>query len=217
MKTILSLLILISITFSHNALSQDITVYYSIEIKNAPKNIKERLRLIEMKEPSEMILRSKGDKSYFKQKILGMNQVIVFDNATKSGFVLMSYKGLKYCIKVSEEELKALEAKTDSKPKIEYTTGKKKILGYICKKAYRTDSEGQKSTIYYTNELGVFHNDYKTLDGFPLFYSMKIKGGIVLEVTASLIDNSEIDEKLFEIPDGYKIMSYTEFKEKMSN
>lgn len=209
MKTILSVLFILSLVFTVK--SQDVTVYYSIKIKKAPAELKKAVKNMN---PGEMTVRTKGTKTYFGQNILGMRQVVVYDTKEKKGFVLMSLPGNKICITMSEKELEEFEKKQNKQPKVEYVKGSKKILNYDCKKAIMTNAEGEEVTIYYSEEIDAKHNNFKFLKGFPLMYTTTINK-LTLEMTATTVDDTEVDPKHFEIPSGYKVMTFEEFQEKM--
>jgi hypothetical protein len=177
---------------------------------------------------------TKGELS--KQETTGMmgSTVNFFDGKTLTS--LSDQMGNKFGYTVSKEELDAENKKESAeKPKIEYTNEKKTLAGYECTKAIITmigkDKKENKMIAWVTDKLKSpdryskgssrrgMGMDLAELKGYPLGIEMsQNQGGMDMKVvmTATEISTAAIDDAVFKVnTDGYKMSTYTEFKEKM--
>lgn len=92
----------------------------------------------------------------------------------------------------------------------------KKILNYTCKKAILTDSEGNESVYWYTEEIKISKKGQSYLNndvpGMPMEFEMKNKG-INMKMSVSSYDSKSNAENLFEmkIPKDFTILSKENF------
>lgn len=166
--------------------------------------------------PTEMEMYIKDDKTRVEMTMgMGMSNVTIVDNKTKTATTLMDMMGNKMAIKSSEEEYKKQRAQRGVEDyKIEKTNETKTIAGYACKKAVVTGKDGTFD-IYYAPDIVVknseWHSEYKGIDGFPMEYRIN-QGRMNMQMTAKKVAAQKVDDKLFTIPDGYKEMTQDEMK-----
>ena len=137
----------------------------------------------------------------------------------------------------TKEELDAASKadKTEAKPKIEYTTEKKTVAGYECTKAVVTsidkDKKENKINVWVTDKIKMSEGmaksggrrgggmDFGDLKGYPLsIETSQNQGGMEMKVllTATEVSTSTIDDSVFKVStEGYKMMTYKEFNDKM--
>ena len=173
----------------------------------------------------------KGDK--YKSEVTSMmfSSTSYFDGKTYC--VLSEAMGNKSGFKATAEEMEAEDKKNkDEKPKIEITAEKKTIAGYECTKTIITvqDKESGKETkitLWVTDKIKSSQKmrgnrmgfDMSEIKGAPLEMEMPMSAnGMDMKVvmTTTEVLTSAIDDATF-IPntEGYKLMSYVEFKDSM--
>lgn len=149
-----------------------------------------------------------------------MNMVTVSDENDKKAMLLMSIPmmSMNQGTIATLEEMEELKSDETSVPEVKLVKGKKKILGYKCKKAITVDESGNEATFWYTDKIEVntkgqsYMND--KVPGLPLEYEINQNGMIVKlsakEITESL--TSEETSTLFklEIPEGYDVKTLEE-------
>lgn len=181
----------------------------------------------------EIVNTMKGDKYKTEMTSMMGSNVTVFDGKKLTS--LNEAMGNKSGFTATKEELDASKEKDkDPKPKIEYTTEKKTIAGYECTKAIVTtvgkDKKENKMTVWVTEKIkgpqtkagggrrGMMM-DFGDLKGYPLEMEMsQSQQGMDMKivVTTSEVSTTNIDDSTFVIStDGYKMSTYTEYKEQM--
>ena len=95
--------------------------------------------------------------------------------------------------------------------KVEYTGETKTIAGFKCKKAIITmqgEDEGELLTeeVWYTDEIPNSNNDYRSLKGMPLEFSMNISG-VKMTFTTTDVKREAVDASMFTVPADYTITS----------
>jgi hypothetical protein len=172
------------------------------------------------KTKTEMTSMMGSNKSYFDGKNLtSLNDMM----GNKSGFT------------ASKEEMEKMDkkGKEEAKPKVEYTTEKKTIAGYECTKALVKSVDNDKKenviTVWVTDKLkptspearkarkGAF--DLGDLKGQPLaLEAAQSANGMDVKIimTATEVSTNPLDDSVF-TPNtsGYKMMTYSEYMEKM--
>lgn len=103
--------------------------------------------------------------------------------------------------------------------KIEYSTETKIIAGYNCKKATVT-WDTLKFDVFYTEEIKIqdpnWNNPFGEIDGVMLQYQVDMFG-IKTKITAESVENIDIDDEAFDIPDDYKNVSKKEIEDVINN
>ena len=157
--------------------------------------------------PKKMSMLIKGDCSRIEQSMMmGMKQFTIVDMKSENIHILMHMMGkkMKMTMDMKEEEMKR-GAKDDID--IKYVDGEKEIAGYMCKKAEITVKNGKApSVVYYTEEIpGAMSREFKGLKGFPLEYGHS-EQGMTVNIIATMVDQKELDQSLFEVSDDYEEM-----------
>ncbi|MDP1803353.1 MAG: hypothetical protein Q8L81_18465 [Bacteroidota bacterium] len=183
----------------------------------------------------EMVNYVKGDKYKSEVSSMMLTSVTAFDG--KNMVSIQEQMGNKSGYTATKEELDAAEKaeKSESKPKIEYTTDKKTIAGYECTKAILTtvgkDKKDNKMTVWVTERLksaqsqgkkssrGGMSLDLGDLKGVPLEMEMSAsQQGMDMKilVTTTEVITTPVDDAIFNVStEGYKMMSYKEMQDKM--
>lgn len=204
MKTILLSACLLFITLIH---SQDVSVIYDVKIDKAPKEVKKAIK--DMPE-SRLTMKYSGKKTYSHLNLMGLyKQTVVFDQESEKGFLLMEVSGKKIMVKMNKAQIDEFNRGKDIQPVVQEIKGKKKILGYDCKKVEMKTSEGNSYTAYYTPDITSRHENFPYLEGFPLEYTTE-QNKMELTLTASALDSkTKIRPSLFEAPtSGYTELSF---------
>lgn len=224
MKKIIAALIAIT---SFSAFSQeDYTVKMSMKIEGLPP---EYAGFGEQ----ETITKIKGEKTRFEMSSMMMNSTTVFDGKLQTS--ITEAMGNKTGYTATKEEMDAIEKNNKSeKPKIEYTQEKKTIAGYECTKATVTNigKEGKemKAIVWVTDKIksdlsnkkrmgGRSSMDLGDLKGYPLEIQMNTnQNGMDMKIviSATEVSTSPIDDSEFVLnTEGYKMVSYKDFMQKM--
>ena len=161
--------------------------------------------------PSSATLKFKEDKFVIEMSTMGMfNTAIIGDNQTKTLSQTVKFMDINQACIETEKEI--LENNNSYQLKIEETKETKKIAGIKCYKLKVTKvSEPNVSfDAWYTKELGKEDcnalTPYNQVKGMLLDYRIK-KMGLEMHFSAKKINNIEIDDNVFEIPDKMKIVS----------
>ena len=166
-------------------------------------------------------------KVYFKdKKSYSETNSMMFSSKTLSdenGMVMLQDQmGNKICIKKTKAELEKEEAANKGKePKIEYTTEKKTIAGYECKKAIvtiKTEKDGdQKSDVWYCEKIpyvssGKGGSPYKGIKGMPLEFSFS-QGPMKIKMVAKEVSLGAVPDSKFVLStEGYKELTPEDIK-----
>jgi len=180
----------------------------------------------------EMVTYVKGDKTRTEMTSMMGSNISVFDGKTLTS--LNEAMGNKSGFTASKAELDANKEKDskEPKPKVEYTTEKKTIAGYECTKAIVTsitkDKKEKKTIVYVTEKIKMPETkagggrkgmmaDFGDLKGYPLEIEMNESNqgmDMKILVTTTEVSTANIEDSMFSVStDGYKMMTYSEFKE----
>jgi GLPGLI family protein len=145
-----------------------------------------------------------------KSPITG-SQIVIADMEANYMVTLMDILGNKIAMTSpmgNMEEMKAESAKIE----IEYINETKTIAGYKCKKALiRTEGLVEPMTIYYTSEFSGGTEQFGTLDGFALEYSV-VAEGVEMIFVATRVEKKKIDDSIFVAPTEYKVVTQQELQ-----
>jgi hypothetical protein len=171
--------------------------------------------------PSSATLKFKEDKFVIEMSTMGMfNTAIIGDNQSKTLSQTVKFMDINQACIETEKEI--LENNNSYQLKIEETKETKKIAGIKCYKLKVTKvSEPNVSfDAWYTKELGKEDcnalTPYNQVKGMLLDYRIK-KMGLEMHFSAKKINNIEIDDNVFEIPDKMKIVSGADMKKFFDN
>jgi GLPGLI family protein len=212
MKRILLSLYLLVFTIGLFAQKQfEGKVVYGITYENLPAGMEAMASML----PSEIKIYIKDNMSRTEQS-MGMagNQIVISDNKTETGTMLMDMMGQKYFVKMDNNSTK--NAKSAAEPKYNYLTETKEIAGYKCKKAEVTmEGIDESFSVFYTEDIPYGSNkQFKGLKGFPLEYEIAANG-LNMHVSAKQIANEKVPDAFFKIPDGYQEMSQEDLMKMM--
>lgn len=140
---------------------------------------------------------------------MGGSTIILTNNSTGDMITLTDMMGNKIAMKTNMKDLQ-----TENKPEIEYLDETKEILGYKCKKAIVTISDGENESeieLFYTEEL-----DYISIT--PVTEGLK---GMLMEMTVSQefftmtqtiteVKKGKVKKIKMEIPSDYQEMTQEE-------
>ncbi len=169
--------------------------------------------------PKTMKMKIKGESSRTEISMGMGSTIVVFNGETKSGFTLMDIMGQKYAMEMTAEELEQdIEKEPDMD--VEVTGETKEIAGYKCKKAIvksnESGAEDMEMVVYFTDELGTgmlnYNNPvFKDVQGVMMEYSLK-ENDINMTFTAISVTKQKVSDDEFEIPEGYNVMTMSDFE-----
>lgn len=167
--------------------------------------------------PKTMKMYISGDKQRVEINTGFGNTNAIYDASTNEAVVLMDMMGQKFALKTSAEDLEKEMAEAPETT-IEVTDETKEIAGYTCKKAIvkLKDEEGSEFIVYFTDELGssVLNENnplYKKIDGVMLEF-VTTENDVEMSFKAISVDKKKVSDDLFEIPEGYKIVTEEELQ-----
>lgn len=169
--------------------------------------------------PKTMKMKIKGESSRTEISMGMGSTIVVFNGETKSGFTLMDFMGQKYAMEMTAEELEQ-EIEKEPDMGVEITGETKEIAGYTCTKAIvksnEAGAENLEMIVYFTDELGSgmlnYNNPlFKDVQGVMMEYSMK-EGDMDMTFSAISVTKKKVGDEEFEIPEGYNVMSMSDFE-----
>ena len=208
MKTLISALLLFFFSSVSNERTKTFEgkIIFGISYLEVP----EEMQGFESMLPQEMEMVIGKSKMMIKQSVMGVQQIVIVDNETKEGDVLMDMMGQKIHLHMTKEELD--EGKEEAgEPVIRYFDEAKEILGYECKKAEIDQGEAETVTVWYTEEIEAPHREFDDLKGFPLEYETR-NDGMLMRMRATTVDEKAPDASVFNIPEGYTTMTMEELQ-----
>lgn len=143
----------------------------------------------------------------------------------------MSDQGKNIALLKIMNEKYVYEASKDDKPfgfdempemNIEYTNETKEIAGYPCKKAIITLQDSAHTTfdIFYFDKIKLenpnCHNPFGQIPGFLMEYQMSFQD-IGMTLTATKVEETEIENTDFDVPDGYELVERDKIQEVIDN
>lgn len=169
--------------------------------------------------PKTMKMKMRGESSRMEMSMGMGSTIVVYNGEDKSGFTLMDMMGQKYAMKMTPEELEE-EIEETPDVDIDVTAETKEIAGYVCKKAIVKLKEGEakemEMIVYFTDELGSgmmnYNNPiYKDIQGVMMEYSIN-ENDMEMKFSAISVTKKKIGDDEFEIPEGYNVMSMSDFE-----
>ncbi len=211
-KPLILLFLILSIGLLTSLLPQSNSFEGSVTYKINYIELPDEVAGMESMLPQSTTMSLKGDKIRITQEVMGGSQVVVVDNKKKESHILMDMMGQKMAILISKEEMEASEA-NEKKPKIELEDDFKTILNYTCQKALITTEEGVQE-VWFTDKIKAKLQNFEGLPGFPLEYVTN-ENNMKMRMTVSEISNEKLKDSMFEIPEGYEIMTQSELSKMM--
>ena len=165
--------------------------------------------------PTESNTVFKSDKMRIDMKMgMGMNNIILVDNAKKEVHLLMDMMGNKMDMLMTDKDIDK-EIKDEGEYTITKKEGTRQIAGYPCNKALIKTKDGKEFSVWYTKEIKVknanWNNQFKSIDGFLMEFRLN-QNGLTMEMTAREVSIEKVNDDVFNIPPGYKVMSKEDLK-----
>lgn len=214
----LSILFLISclsvISFSQ---TKEGHIIYDIEMSSDNPDVQAQIGMFQGSK-MELYFKDKQTRSEMNMGTL-MNNTVITDASADQMVMLFSgaMGNMGYTSNISSQEKQNSESKDVN---IKLVSDTKVILGYTCKKALLIDSDGNESTIWYSEQLNFDKSGQslfnKSVPGMALEFEL-INSGFKMTMKATKVE-TKLDkntDKLFSllIPEGYKIMTQEEMKQ----
>ena len=169
---------------------------------------------------AKLVLRFKGKAFRSDLEMSIMDQTTILDADSKEGLILMSLMGTKNAIKIDPADFEK-QQHSQADADIELLDEKKKIAGYVCKKAIirpkGKDVKDATLTLYYTDKIVAqnFANPYTYagIKGMPLQMEIELQGNFVTMIATEV--NLEKQRKdLFKVivPEGYTVREAGDMK-----
>lgn len=203
---LLPFLVLSLVTFGQNSFEGEID--FSIKYTNLPQEMAGMESML----PVEMNMHIKGDKSRTEQKspITG-SQIIIADMENNYMVTLMDILGNKIAMTSPMDDMETMKAESQ-KIDIEYLSETKDIAGYKCKKALiKSPDLPDAIEVYYTDEFTGGTDQFGSLKGFALEYSVTAEG-IQMIFVATRVEEGSVDDSLFIAPAEYKNVTQEELQ-----
>lgn len=193
-------------------------LFYDITYQNLTAEMKEH----EHQLPHDATFYFKNEKCRLEMGAgpFGKN-VTITDKTKKETIILLNIYGKKFAMRKSDSEMVEVinSLKTDTARidiKIELVNDTKKIAGYICHKAFIIKTKNgisNKSECWFTRDLPPYTTEgdeaFKMIDGFLMQYST-FEANINRTLTVKMVMPLPIEDRYFEIPPGYQIVTETE-------
>jgi len=169
--------------------------------------------------PTEMEFYYKDDNTC--QKVEGWMSIFsiigISDFKTGTKYALLKIMADKYMYKSSGSTAFGYEPMEGKK--IEFTDEIKEIAGYKCKKAI-VKYKGDEFDVYYTDKIKIknpnWNNPYKEIKGVLMEYQISMFD-IKTEIKAVKIENNEVDDGVFVVPDGYNEVTKQKMEDVINN
>jgi hypothetical protein len=104
---------------------------------------------------------------------------------------------------------------SNSNYKINYFDDTSRLAGFLCKRASITDNS-EEFNVLYTDGIIIANPNkntpYKAIDGMLLSFRLRLKS-LDMQLNARKFEHKLIENKLFEIPKDYKIISRKQMEE----
>lgn len=195
-------------------------LFYDITYQNLPVEMKRNEHLL----PHEASFYFKDKRTRMEMGLAGMGKnTTIYDGNTKETIVLLNIFSKKLALKKSDSEMVAFkkEMVPDSLQlsfKVNLLNEYKKIAGYTCQKAQvikQTKYDTSTNECWFTREIMPYNTQneegLKEIPGFLMQYSSN-NNGVIMQLTVKLVSLVPMEDKLFEIPSTYQVVTEEEFK-----
>lgn len=169
--------------------------------------------------PTQSIMYFKGQMSRVEVSMPMGTNVVISDHKLGEGTMLMDMMGNKMAIAMNKADMEN-ERSSMPKPVVKQSSDTKVIAGHTCNKATVTQEgkDGKVSyDVWYTQDLlanNSFASTVDGIDGFMLEFET-IQNGMSMKISARSIEELQVDDSQFMIPDGYQRTTWKEMKENM--
>ena len=199
-----------SIVFAQkNFIEGQITYFVKIESADPKQNDKAIHGTLNLFLKGHLIVKELTLESGFKNTML-------YNGNTKAIYALRKMGDEKYALQLDENQIKKKQEKCKKLTIEEVDSEPKTIADFKAQKAKLTCNNTEHISLYYTREwlVGNEHlfEDFPSFPYLPLAYSIKSDDGNKLHFELRKIEPKPIDNAVFKIPEGYKVISAEEYK-----
>ncbi len=218
MKRIMTAIAVVAFTFNvYQAIAQEKLkegkITFDISINNAEETNDQILAMM----PKDMVVYFKDGRSRGEMDMMGGKVISITDSKAGETITLMDMMGKKQAIKTTKSDAEN-EKKSEGDYDVKITDETKTIAGYKCKKAIINfkDKKANEGTtiIWFTNELEATNSEkysWKGIDGYMMEFSVDQRG-LGMKFSCTEVKKQAVSDDLFEIPEGYTIMTTEEMK-----
>jgi GLPGLI family protein len=148
-----------------------------------------------------------------------MTTINIMEKGQDTSLTLLDGMMGKIAMKTTENDLEDEQKLAMSERRVDLVEGTKEIMGYACKKAIVTTTDGNESVIWYTPEILPIHREGQFLideiPGLPLEMTANWGNMNITCVAFEFSKKLKKPEKLFDttIPDGFTLRTSEEMKQ----
>ncbi len=206
----IALFIISATVFAQKTLSEG-TIVYDIAISTGNKEP----QMADAFDGATTTVYLKGGFSKTEMTSALGNEKTIHDSKLGNAVILKEYSGQKLMITLTKENWE-MKNKKYNNVVFDVSNDTKTIIGYTCKKATATLTDGSTIIVYFTNDITLVNKGYdevfKNLLGLPMQYEF-VNGKIKYTYTVSSINFNPIAASIFAFPkSGYRVISYDESK-----
>ncbi|HMO33164.1 MAG TPA: hypothetical protein PKE63_01460 [Lacibacter sp.] len=177
-------------------------------------------RAADLLDGARMRMLIKGNQTRTEVTSILGTTVTLQDGRSGAAVVLNEYGDQKIMILMNREEFEDRNKKFAG-IQVELLNETKTILGYTCKLAVATLTDGTRFKVYYAPDLQFQHKNYgaqfQAIPGFPLEYESEL-GKMKVTYLADKISFDPVAAAQFDVPKtGYRRMTYEEVKKSQGN
>lgn len=192
------------------------TIRYRIQItsgSDAPS-------MMDMLDGAYQLLSIKGAQTRTDTKSLLGSSTIIHDARSGNAVLLNEYGDQKILIRMNAADYKDRNRKF-AEIRFDLQSDRKKIVGYNCRLAIATLTDGTSFRVWYTTDLIIPNKNYAaefmSLPGVPLEFESQL-GKIKVTYVAEKVSAETVPVANFDIPKtGYREMSYEEVRKMQRN
>lgn len=185
-------------------------IIYAVRIESVNPKLEKQIST------GELRIKLKGN-SVIKELSLssGFKNTMLFEKG-KDAYSLRKIGGEQFALQLDAEQLKKKQLKCATFTTEEYTNDIKSIANFKTERAKLICNDAPPLLIYYTKEWTI--NNAFLFENFPFFqylplaYDIKNDDGSQFHFELQKIEATPQDNGAFKIPEGYKIISYEEYK-----
>jgi len=205
---LITLNLLIGLSYAQTRVVAECTVSYSISVDNATGLDKEAVELLKSSSKTVYI---KGNDSRVDLMSSSFLQTMIFDKTTGNAVILREFGANKFMTKLESKAWIAQNSKYSGMT-ISNENETKNILGYDCKKAVLKLQNGTSFSVYYataiTPSVKEFEFQFKDIPGFVLEYEAQEGGAQKITYKATKINLNPVQASKFDIPtSGYRLLN----------
>lgn len=193
-------------------------VLYDITYKNLSSEAMRHEHLL----PHDASLYFKNSKTRLEMGMGSMGKnTTIHDSDRHQSIILLYVKGKRFALIKSDSEMAVVkkEMSGDTIPKtvnVKIENEFKLIAGKNCQKAIVSvtrNGKTQDNECWFTKEIPPYNTqddeNLNAIGGFLMQYSIT-ENGMTMQMTVKLVSNVPIDDKMFEIPAGYQVVTEEE-------